>query len=92
MIEWEHYPKHPLHIEVLQHWLHTRNNLTHFYEQSGYIDTINQYTTGQSSQPLIVWGVSGCGKSALLSKIASVVSVINRINVGVKFAVRLRIR
>lgn len=75
MIEWEHYPRDALYTEVLQHWLHTRSNLSHFYEQGQYIDAINKYIEGQATQPLLVTGVSGCGKSALLSKVASGVSI-----------------
>ena len=74
MIEWGHYPDDPLYIEVQQHWLCTRANLEHFYEQGQYIQSINNYISSQADTPLIVYGVSGCGKSAILSNIASSVS------------------
>lgn len=74
MIEWGHYPTEPLYVEVLQHWLYTKSNLEHFYEQGQYLHSINRYITSQSNKPLIVYGVSGCGKSSILSKIAAGVS------------------
>jgi len=74
MIEWAHYPNNELYTEIQQHWLCTRSNLEHFYEQGQYLQAIENYVGSQSHAPIFVHGVSGCGKSSILSCIASNVS------------------
>ena len=74
MIEWGHYPNEDVYVEVQQHWLATKANLDHFYEQGQYIQAINTYMSSQSQAPLLVYGESGCGKSSILSHVASTVS------------------
>ncbi|KAF6039480.1 hypothetical protein EB796_002212 [Bugula neritina] len=71
MIEWAHYPNNELYTEIQQHWLCTRSNLEHFYEQGQYLQAIENYVGSQSHAPIFVHGVSGCGKSSILSCIAS---------------------
>ncbi|XP_067929289.1 NACHT and WD repeat domain-containing protein 2-like [Watersipora subatra] len=71
MIEWSHYPNEELYVEVQQHWLETKSNLSEFYEQGKYIDAITKYISSQSSLPLLVHGPDGSGKSCILSHIAT---------------------
>lgn len=60
--------KDPLYIEVLQH-LHTCSKLCmSFQGRSKVLQGMREYLQGSSREPFVLFGESGCGKTAIMAK------------------------
>uniref|UniRef100_A0A1I8HSJ9 NACHT domain-containing protein n=1 Tax=Macrostomum lignano TaxID=282301 RepID=A0A1I8HSJ9_9PLAT len=60
----------PLYAEVLQHAHHCVRYVTNFQGRKEFLDQLRDYTTGDSRQPLLLCGSSGCGKTSIMAKAA----------------------
>lgn len=56
--------------EALQHWNRCKQQGARLHGQNDLMFAVQKYLLGSESTPLILYGVSGCGKTAALSKIA----------------------
>ena len=58
----------PLKREISAHEVFAKDRARVFIGRSGTLKTIVDYVNGSDSHPLVVWGPSGSGKSALMAK------------------------
>ena len=64
----------PVYREILQHLHACKNFCKIFQGREEVMGRIKGYICGDSREPLILWGQSGCGKTSLLAKAYSQVS------------------
>ena len=62
-------------VEVLQHLFMCRSRCETFKGRSDLIERVQGYIQGDSNLPLVVYGESGCGKTSVLAKVASLVPI-----------------
>ena len=60
-------------VEVLQHLFMCRSRCEIFQGRSDIIGRIEAYIKDDSDLPLMVYGESGCGKTSVLAKVASLI-------------------
>jgi flagellar biosynthesis GTPase FlhF len=60
--------------ETLQHLHACEKFVSMFQGREDVVEKVHQYISGKSQQVLILYGESGCGKTSLLAKSASMVS------------------
>lgn len=57
--------------EILHH-LHTCQQVSRlFHGRDEELKHLNDYITGVNTQPMVLYGENGCGKTSVLAKIAS---------------------
>ncbi|XP_070184794.1 NACHT domain- and WD repeat-containing protein 1-like, partial [Littorina saxatilis] len=61
----------PVYNEPLQHLHACRNHVTAFQGREDVVEQIHDYVMGTSRKPLVLFGLSGCGKTSLMAKAAS---------------------
>lgn len=61
----------PLEKEIIDHASFARDRARVFIGRAAMLNTINEYLKGSDRRPLVVWGESGSGKSALIAKAIS---------------------
>ncbi|KAL8578635.1 hypothetical protein ACOMHN_007093 [Nucella lapillus] len=61
----------PVYSEPLQHMHACRNHVSAFQGREDVVQMIRDYVLGSSPRPLVLYGLSGCGKTSLMAKAAS---------------------
>ena len=60
-------------VEVIQHLEMCRNRCKIFRGRENLIEQLRRYVLRKSNLPLVVYGVSGCGKTSVLAKASSLI-------------------
>ena len=63
----------PIIDEIVQHWLVVRNRTRNFIGREDLLEVVQSYVTSYDTQPLVLFGESGSGKTATMSRAASLV-------------------
>lgn len=68
----------PLITELIAHWQEVQRYCNGFVGRSEALNILQQYVTSNDGKPLVITGLTGAGKSALLSKAAGEVRNISQ--------------
>ena len=63
----------PVYKEIIDHSHQAREKCTRFYGRVDVLDSVRHYIISDSHSPLVIHGLSGCGKSSIMAKAAIMV-------------------
>ena len=66
-------PQGQIVTEILQHLHACQNSVKVFVGREHDLEKVRRYIVGPSTQPIILYGAGGCGKTSLLAKSASLI-------------------
>ncbi|KAK3582782.1 hypothetical protein CHS0354_035720 [Potamilus streckersoni] len=65
-----------VYIEVLQHATMAVDRCAMFHGREDILDSVEKYLTNENSEPLVLYGQSGCGKTSIVAQVAKQVPLI----------------
>ncbi|CAH8573315.1 unnamed protein product [Schistosoma bovis] len=68
--EMSNFENDDLYVEVLQHLNHCNEFVQEFHGRSDVLEVVKRYIQGDSSDPFVIYGQSGSGKTSVMAKLA----------------------